>query len=202
MAITLLVDPFGAHEAAKSLATSSRKRPRGAETIIDLSRPDKKQRLVRKCVCFNDIVNVAVVDRVDESEAANVWFSKEDLREAVRRDQRDVARLTPSYAEVLVDVLEAVTASSNTQLTPHCRAALAEIRGLERDMLPCFRQRRRRVMQNVLNSQTSLVAWKKANPDKPSHHTIHILATHCKKLSRPAQRFARLLAQADATAAL
>ena len=216
MAITLLVDPFGSAAQTSPVTTNtensvSRKRTRRvSEACCDMSPPDKKQRTVKKSVRFNSIVHFAVVECVDPVDAPKVWYSKEEFRLAKRRDQQLVREeLNAAFGEALVDVLEATTSSSSDShssvgLKPQSRHAIAHspFRGLERELLPCFRQRKRQVMANILKSQATLKAWKELHPEKPADHTAMILAGHCRKLARASQRFARLLAQADAMAAL
>lgn len=214
MAITLLIDPFAASAARSSLLstkenTAGRKRARRvSENSLDLAPPEKKQRVLRekKSVHFHNLVLVAFVGSVEDVDAPNVWYSSADMRASKQRDQKMIReQLTEDFGEALVDVLEAtMTTSSSPSLKPQSCAAVAQspFRGLEREMLPCFRQRKRQVAANVLKSQAALRAWKVLHPEKPADHTAMILATHCRRLARPSKQFARLLAQADAMAAL
>ena len=71
------------------------------------------------------------------------------------------------------------------------------LRGLEREMTPCFRQRKKHVVANVLQSQKALLAWK-SNNAKDAHKGAQVLANHYRKLALPASKFAQLLAQGDA----
>ena len=82
--------------------------------------------------------------------------------------------------------------------------ALADsaMRGLEREMSPCFRQRKKQVVANVLTSQQALVQWRNNNSKLDAKaaykYTAKILGTHYRKLAQPACTFAQLLGQGDA----
>jgi hypothetical protein len=153
------------------------------------------------------VVQLHLVPLVDDADMAAVWYSPEELHHSRRCDARWV-RCYQSYCDMYKQQLFRVlgTACGKQSHSTEMNASVADspIRGLERDMTPCFRLRKKQVVHNVLASQSALVAWnQKQNQNTKESHMMRlqgeqVLALHYHKLALPAMRFARLLAEGDA----
>jgi hypothetical protein len=160
------------------------------------------------------------IERVDEMDIPNVWWTQEEMNHHRYCDGYLIHFYSrcDAYMNQLLQLLgmacgkhtndshcNGITASSTTAraafVISHCDA-----RGLEREMVPCFRQRKKHVVANVLKSQASLRTWKGSKQAttadnknaKPDDFAAQVLASHYRKLAQPAIRFACLLAQGDA----
>jgi hypothetical protein len=102
------------------------------------------------------------------------------------------------------DCDEASSSSSNSSVssidtTAPLFVARSEARGLEREVLACFRQRRKQVIRDLLKAQTALKSWR---GDKQQVFSLEFqqkaLSQHYQRLARPSVRFAQILADGDA----
>ncbi|CAB9518074.1 expressed unknown protein [Seminavis robusta] len=151
---------------------------------------------------------IHIVPRVSEMDAPSVWYSTEEFHHTRRCDahwirfyNNSTSSQEEDYKQHLFRVLG--TACGKMEQDTHSITELADspLRGLEREMTPCFRLRKKHIVQNVLTSQKALVAWNKQQQSTTtcsSDKGAEILASHYRKLALPASRFARLLAQGDA----
>jgi hypothetical protein len=143
-------------------------------------------------------VQVHTVPLVDDADMADVWYSAQDLQHFRSCDARWV-RCYHSYCDTYKHQLFRVlgTACGKQSHSSEMNAIVADspIRGLEREMSPCFRLRKKQVVTNVLQSQAALLAWQN---DKQTNQGEQVLALHYHKLALPATRFAQLLAEGDA----
>lgn len=146
--------------------------------------------------------HVHEVARVEATDVPSLWYSPQEYYHNRRCDAHWVSFYThcdDSYKQQLFQVLGVACGKAAPARDPLVALADSQMRGLEREMTPCFRQRKRQVVANVLQSQAALTAWKNTSgSNKCAHKGAEILAAHYRKLALPAARFARLLAQGDA----
>lgn len=151
----------------------------------------------RKRVSFGPN-STRTVSRVEAIDAPYVWYSAAEFHHSRRCDAHWVNfynHCDDSYKQELFQVLGAACGKLATAEAPLAALCDSACRGLEREMTPCFRQRKKQVVGNVLQSQSALLAYNKSsNTDKGAE----VLAAHYRKLALPATRFARLLAHGDA----
>lgn len=164
----------------------------------------KKQRTKKTVTFGNEYIHE--VDRISDIDARSVWMSDEEFYHGRRCDNHWINFHTccdGSYRQELYQVLGAACGKMEALEGPVLALANSDCRGLEKDMTPCFRQRQKHVVRNVLQSQSAMVAALNANNEKANHQHkgAEILAAHYRKLALPSSRFARLLAQGDAIVA-
>ena len=173
-----------------------------AETASE-SPATKKQRRSKR-VTFGS-ASVRTFSRVEPEEAPFVWYSASEFFHSRRCDAYWINFYThcdDTYRQELIKVLGAACGKLAPTPEPLMVLSSSPARGLEREMTPCFRQRKKQVVGNVLQSQAALQAYKETNKTATNDHkSAEILARHYRKLALPAARFARLLAQGDAAAA-
>ena len=160
------------------------------------------------------VPHIRIVSRIEADDAPQVWYSHDELNHQRQvdaywihcfRDCRcDHNPMMNEYRDDLLQVLGAACGklSSSTVVLSAQALATSSWRGLEREMSPCFRQRKKQVAANVLQSQAALQAWKSnatnVSKQDAENYTSRLLAAHYHKLAVPAGRFARLLGQGDA----
>jgi hypothetical protein len=192
------------------------------DTAQDEGPPTKKSRLLcrsdrysyGKRVHFSQPEQqVHLVPLVDDADMAAVWYSAQELQHFRSCDAHWVrcykSYCDDVYKQQLFRVLGTACGKQSHSTEMNALVADSPIRGLERDMTPCFRLRKKHVVSNVLASQAALLAWnQKHHPtSKDGKDTTtmmrrlqgeQLLALHYHKLALPATRFARLLAEGDA----
>lgn len=163
-------------------------------------------------------------DRVEAHDIPNVWWTKTEMKESRHCDFYWIHSYhqCEAYGKDLLQLLEVACDKSDSTCTSTSTTSAAAsiassnianspIRGLEHDMSPCFSQRRKHVIANVLKSQQSLQVWwkRRQQPNKKDSSTsstsssafvAKALASHYQKLAQPAKRLAHLLAVGDETA--
>ena len=164
----------------------------------------KKQRR-NKRVSFATNNSVHTVSRVEKEDAPRVWYSADEFYHSRRCDAHWInfySHCDDKYKQELFQVLGAACGKLPAARAPLVALSSSPARGLEREMTPCFRQRKKQVVGNVLQSQAALLAYASTkNIDgNNAHKGAEILANHYRKLALPATRFARLLGQGDAAA--
>ena len=163
--------------------------------------------------CDNTVVDSDTT--ITHKDKSNLWFSYEDLQDIRLREANVVKihRFSEDYMEEVASLLG--EACSSMKATIQQKQAAVDIhvsteflaksaaRGLECQIMPCIRQRRKQVVATFLKSQTSLQQWKA--PQDGRHFTPDFqqqaLSEHYQKLARPAQLLAQLLAAGDARVA-
>jgi len=155
--------------------------------------------------------DVHTVPQVPDEDKHLVWYNNEDFHEQHRHDAHYIhyfARDEDSpYRQDLLQILGVACGklALSEDTSKACRAlAVSPIRGLEKESLSCFRQRKKQVVDNVLKSQASLQSWRYSSflrhQGKCNVSDCHrLLAAHHAKLSAPSRRFARLMGEGDAS---
>lgn len=147
-----------------------------------------------------------------------LWFSADDLYKIRLREANIVKihRFSDDYMEeaasLLGSAVRSVTLGVNTDKQQARAPTAAEYgyylagsaaRGLESQIVPCIRQRRKQVVTTFLKSQRSLANYR--IPTDGSSFSVdwqqRALSEHYQKLAGPAQRVAHWLAAGDALVA-
>lgn len=156
---------------------------------------------------------VRYFDRVDAADVANIWWSGREMLEIQSREKSAIGVMSfccDNYSEQVLNVLK--LARDKTCLVG--RAAIASeaplwvanspARGLERDIVQGFKQRKRHVVRKVLQSQHDLqtvrhdVTGELATADQKTR----LLSHQYQKWSHPMVRFAQVMAEGDAQAVI
>lgn len=165
---------------------------------------------IQKTVRFAPVLNHAYVfPRIPEEEKHLIWYNSKEVQCIQRCNSYNVQHIAQggdgTYRNNLL-MLVGVTCGrvpiTSDDARNSCLAiANSPLRGLERDTIKCFRQRQRRVVANVLQTQASCKAWKGGDADKDAKNFVSsTMAAHYSRVAAPAAKFARLLAVGDATA--
>ncbi|CAB9500841.1 expressed unknown protein [Seminavis robusta] len=174
----------------------------------------KRRRTLKKQVHFGSFGDdsippheqVHIFPRISALDASAVWYSNEEFRHTRQCDAHWVKFFShynqprEAYQQQLFQVLGAACGKLQHNNRANAQLANSPMRGLEREMSYCFRQRRKHVIANVLQSQKALNAWKKSsNADKDkSGKGAEMIASHYRSLALPSTKFAQLMAQGDA----
>ena len=159
----------------------------------------------KKQVRFQEEPQIYTYDRVEAYDVPLVWLTREEMQCNRYHDGQWIQCYSgyDPYLNDLLQLLGMACGKSVTSFDTATEVADAQVRGLEREISPCFRQRKRQVVANVLRSQAALKAWKEKRcqeQDDPNadDFAAKVLSRHYRKLAQPSVRFARLLAQGDA----
>ena len=148
-----------------------------------------------------------------------LWFSPEDLYDIRLREANIVKihRFCDDYQHTAASMLglaiscakpptaataaascDAVQANNNNSEHYYYTLATSPARGLESQIMPCMRQRRKQVVTTFLKSQTSLSLYRPLTLNADLRQRA--LSEHYQKLARPALLVAQWLAAGDARA--
>ena len=155
--------------------------------------------------------SVRYFDRVEASDVSNIWWSGREMLEIQSREKTAIGVMSfccDNYTAQVLNVLKLArdktclvgmaVATSDSPLW----VANSPARGLERDIVQGFKQRKRQVVRKVLQSQHDLktvrhdVTGELATPDQKTR----LLSHQYQKWSHPMLRFAQVMAEGDARA--
>jgi hypothetical protein len=108
---------------------------------------------------------------VETIDIPNVWYSPAEMQHN-RYVDGQWTQCYSCFDPYLKDLLRLLgmacgkVAMDTTDYSTATEIADAQVRGLEREISPCFRKRKRQVIANVLRSQAGLASWKRKNADK------------------------------------
>ena len=163
--------------------------------------PRKKQRVDGKAQTCKRVhfggASIWAVDRIADIDVPFVWWSDEELRGNRRCDLQWFDPGDSRYREQLFEGL-AISLGRVYPSDVVC-LALAEhpLRGLERGLVPCFRERKKIILVKTLEAQSVVNTL----AEDRKQHEKHLLALHYSKLALPSCLFAQLLARGDAMVA-
>ncbi|CAB9525417.1 expressed unknown protein [Seminavis robusta] len=211
----------GTHATMTATIITSNNNKRTMECYEDLSNRNKKRckMIAKKRVHFSDFdeddtprEQVHIVPRVSAEDAPAVWYTLREMQQGRQQDSHWLKFFScykqprDAYKQQLFQVLGTACGAVPEDMRVNAELANSPVRGLEREMAPCFRQRKRQVIANVLESQRALREWHQSNNNTDNKDMIdmkgaELMAAHYQKLTLPAVRFAQLLAQGDAQVA-
>ena len=141
------------------------------------------------------------------------WFSADELHEIRLREARLVGTYRHHddyYQEQSMGLLSAAASNANSLTQTQAQQAMFvagnAARGLESQIIPCIRQRKKQALQAFFKSQHALQQWRGYDPNTRVVCQLtpelqrQALSDHYHKLAAPAVRLAQLLAQGDAIA--
>lgn len=152
---------------------------------------------------------VRVFDRVETCDVASIWWSGNEMMEIVSRERSAVSVMSfccDHYASEVLNLMKlardktSIPGMATMESSSPVWVANSLARGLERDIVQGFKQRKRQVIRKVLESQRVLklgrhdVAGELAPPELHSR----LLSTQYQRWSHPMVRFAQVLAEGDA----
>lgn len=188
------------------LTASTRKRSVTFIAMGDVQQqqqPQKKRRIAsRKSVHFDLSQNkhhASSLTPLDASVISALWFSPEDLQQIRFREANviKIHKFCDYYLHQMTCLLGVACGACEDiidDVTPQLFVASSPARGLEKEVLPCVRHRRKEVIQTLLRSQRAL-------QKHPQKFTLEFqqtaLSQHYTRLARPATRLAQLIAQGD-----
>ena len=169
--------------------------------------------------CEDD--NAELQDTSTVLDRSLLWFSPEDLYDIRLREANvvKIRRFCDDYLQEVASLLGSAisTAGANkptaspssvpTIVPPPAAVeqhsdylASSPARGLESQIMPCMRQRRKQVVTTFLKSQTSLSHYQRQEGGRsfPTDLRQRALSEHYQRLARPAQLVAQWLAAGDA----
>lgn len=149
-------------------------------------------------------------DRVEERNVANVWWSGHEMLDIMSREKSAVSVMSfccDHYTNEVLNVMKAArdkTHSVGTATSSSIWVANSPARGLERDIVQGFKQRKRQVIRKVLQSQRVLKAGRHhvTGQQAPPELRSQVLSTQYQKWCHPMVRFAQVLAEGDAQAVI
>lgn len=153
---------------------------------------------------------VRFFDRVEECNVANVWWSGHEMLDIMSREKSAVNVMSfccDHYTNEVLNVMKAArdkTHSVGTATSSSIWVANSPARGLERDIVQGFKQRKRQVIRKVLQSQRVLKAGRHhvTGQQAPPELRSQVLSTQYQKWCHPMVRFAQVLAEGDAQAVI
>ena len=164
--------------------------------------PHKKCRTApRKSVRFDLSQNTQHASQLPPIDALildALWFSHEDLFQIRMREGGviKVHKFCDYYIHQMTCLLGVACGAceESDDCTPQLFVAQSPARGLEKEVLPCVRHRRKEVIQTLLRAQRAL----QKHPQKftPEFQQT-ALSQHYIRLARPSSRLAQLIAQGD-----
>jgi len=153
---------------------------------------------------------VRFFDRVEDCNVANVWWSGHEMLGIISREKSAIHVMSfccDHYTNEVLNVMKMArdkTCVAGTATSSGIWVANSPARGLERDIVQGFKQRKRQVIRKVLQSQRVLktgrhhVTGQHAPPELQSQ----VLSTQYQKWCHPMVRFAQVLAEGDAQAVI
>lgn len=155
---------------------------------------------VKQCnkrgVQFSSTFHVHQISAEEYADSLAIWWSNEELSQRLDSDVHEVAS-TSRKSLLLAMELCLGRRVSREESQVALRLAKSSCRGLERDMMPCLRERRKQVRSSVLQHQKELKN-RMAGDGTMDGEASSLLASHYQTLSAPDVRLAQLLGRGDA----
>lgn len=153
--------------------------------------------------------HVRLFDRVDAEDVADLWWSGEEMLEIMTREKSAISVMSyccEHYTHQVLCLLKMARDSTSmpgratTESTAPVWVASSPARGLEKDIVQGFKQRKRQVIRKVLESQRVLKFGRHhvTGETAPLELQSRLLSTQYQKWSHPMVRFAQVLAEGDA----
>lgn len=155
--------------------------------------------------------HVRLFERVEAEDIANLWWSGEEMFEIMTREKSAISVMSYCCQHYTTQVLclmkiargkTYMPGNATTESPAPLWVANSPARGLEKDIVQGFKQRKRQVIRKVLESQAVLksgrheVTGEDVSPEMQSR----LLSNQYQKWSDPMVRFAQVLAEGDAQA--
>lgn len=152
---------------------------------------------------------VRFFERVEACDVANIWWSGEEMLEIMNREKSAVSVMSYCCDHYTSEVLNLMKIARNKDSLPGMAnaessspvwVASSPARGLERDIVQGFKQRKRQVIKKVLESQRVLKSGRhhETGEEAPPELLTQLLSNQYQKWSHPMVRFAQVLAEGDA----
>ncbi|CAB9519516.1 expressed unknown protein [Seminavis robusta] len=213
--ILILKVPAGPEEPPKkrpaSEASSSLPTKKARFVLVAPIGPAGAQRTVHFELEADGVkTRVRVFNRVEASETPDCWWSPSEMGEIQAREKSAVSVMSfccEHYTSQVLSVLKEAhntikgMDSDSTVASPESVwVANSPARGLERDIVQGFKQRKRKVIRKVLESQRVLQQGRHCETGEapPLEVQSNILSTQYRRWSYPMTRFAQVLAEGDA----
>jgi hypothetical protein len=211
------LEMFGARKRSSSICSSE-----SSEIFVEESSCKKSRR--SKAVSFDLSHNTTSAPHYMDEDVDDItlWFSPNELYFIRVREAKIIkeARCSDEYIDQVSCLLELACAtiqpanelklnnegsdedsfaSDASSIEAPMWISNSPARGLEREMLPCFRQRRKEAIRSFLKSQMALQSWRcpEGRGFSPDFQQ-RALSEYYQKLSRPAAYLAQLLGEGDA----
>ncbi|CAB9505933.1 expressed unknown protein [Seminavis robusta] len=164
-------------------------------------------------IASSTVVGVEINYYID----TNLWFSAQELQQIRARESMFI-KLNRRYCEHYVQSVSSLftkarqniseqssgdsLANNDNHVSPTVLSLICQspARGLERDVIPRFRLRRKEVIQKFLTLQAKLLIKEALLSTEEYECQQHALSLHYEKLARPSARLAQWLAVGDAHA--
>jgi len=152
-------------------------------------------------------------DKVEPTDISTIWWSGEEMLEIQTREKSAIGVMSfccDHYADQVLELMklardESCGAGMATMVSDSpVWVANSSARGLEKDIVQGFKQRKRKVVRKVLQTQESLKAVRHEITGQlaTAEQRSRLLSAHYEKWSKPMLRFAQVLAEGDAQVVL
>lgn len=153
--------------------------------------------------------HIRIYERIEACDVANIWWSGEEMWEIMNREKSAISVMSYCCGHYTSEVLNlmrmardrsSIPGMATTESSSPLWVASSPVRGLERDIVQGFKQRKRQVIRKVLESQRVLKTGRhhETGEQTPLELQSQLLSTQYKKWSHPMVRFAQVLAEGDA----
>jgi len=155
--------------------------------------------------------HVRLFERVEAEDIANLWWSGEEMFEIMTREKSAISVMSYCCQHYTTQVLCLMKIARGKTYMPGMATsessaplwvANSPARGLEKDIVQGFKQRKRQVIRKVLESQRVLKSGRHeiTGEDVSADMQSRLLSNQYQKWSDPMVRFAQVLAEGDAQA--
>lgn len=153
--------------------------------------------------------HVRFFERVDSCDVANLWWSGEEMLGIMSREKSAISVMSfccDHYTSEVLNLMKiardktSLPGNATSESSSPVWVASSPARGLERDIVQGFKQRKRQVIRKVLESQRLLKMGRhqETGESAPAELQSQVLSTQYRKWSQPMARFAQVLAEGDA----